>query len=73
MPATGFLSHHAHEYISGFEHFPDYSTCCIFSPFSEKGQIEELINITKDLDNSTVSDIIRNKLSEYYSLSDASY
>ena len=53
------------KYISGFEHFPDYSTCCIFSPFSEKGQIEELINITKDLDNSTVSDIIRNKLSEY--------
>ena len=52
-------------YISGFERFPDYSTCCIYSPFSEKGQVEELMNITKDLDNSTVSDIIRKKLSEY--------
>lgn len=51
--------------ISGFEHFPDYSTCCIYSPFSKKGQIEELINKTKDLDNDKVSDIIRNKLTEY--------
>ena len=52
-------------HISGFEHFPDYSTCCIYSPFSETGQIEELMNKTKDLDNDKVSDIIRNKLTEY--------
>ena len=53
------------KFISGFEHFPDYSTCCIYSPFSEKGQIEELMNKTKDLDNSSVFDIIRNNFSEY--------
>ena len=52
-------------YISGFEHFPDYSICCIYSPFSEKGQIDELMNKTKDLDNEKVADIIRNKLTEY--------
>jgi HD superfamily phosphodiesterase len=52
-------------YISGFEHFPDYSTCCIYSPFSEKGQIDELMNMTKGLETDKVSDIIRNKLTEY--------
>lgn len=54
-------------HISGFEHFPDYSTCCIYSPFSETGQIEELMDKTKDLDKNKVSDIIRNKLTEYIS------
>ena len=52
-------------YISGFEHFPNYSTCCIYSPFSRKEQIDELMNNTKDMDNNDITDFIKNKLPEY--------
>lgn len=52
-------------YISGFEHFPNYSTCCIYSPFSKKEQIEELMNNTKDMDDNKITDIIKKKLPEY--------
>lgn len=31
-------------YISGFENFPQYSSCCIYSPFTNKSEIEDLLN-----------------------------
>ena len=36
-------------YISGFEDFPDYGTCCIYSPFSKKEQINQLLNKVKEM------------------------
>ncbi|MBR5034261.1 MAG: ATP-binding protein [Bacteroidales bacterium] len=53
------------QYISGFEHFPDYSSCSIYSPFSNDKQIEELLSSITDIDSRATTDIIRNKLSEY--------
>lgn len=34
-------------YISGFENFPQYSSCCIYSPFTNKSEIEDLLNNTR--------------------------
>lgn len=52
-------------YISGFEHFPDYSLCCIYSPFSNKKQITDLLEMTNGATEDKVREIIRTKLSEY--------
>lgn len=52
-------------YVTGFEDFPDYSTCSIYSPFSKKEQIEELIESTKDKSENHILGIIKDKLSEF--------
>lgn len=52
-------------YISGFERFPDYSSCCIYSPFSNKEQIKDLLDMTAGLTEDKVRELIRSKLSEY--------
>ena len=54
-------------YISGFEHFPDYSSCCIYSPFSNKEQITDLLEMTNGATEDKVRELIRAKLSEYIS------
>lgn len=52
-------------YISGFEHFPDYSKYCIYSPFSNKEQITDLLEMTKGATEDKIRELIRTKLSEY--------
>lgn len=55
------------KYVTGFESFPDYSSCCIYSPFSRKEQIDDLISLTFDKDEVQIRDIIKDKLSSYIS------
>ena len=52
-------------YISGFEHFPKYSNCYIYSPFSKRGQVDELLNSTKNMEDDEIRNYIRNKLTEF--------
>lgn len=54
-------------YISGFEDFPVYSTCCIYSPFSEKKQIEELLININDKSDNEIREYIRKNITEYIS------
>ena len=55
-------------YITGFEVFPDYSTCCIYSPFS-KNQREQLLDLVKDMDESAIISTIREKIPEFFTSS----
>lgn len=52
-------------YISGFEFFPDYSTCCIYSPFSKEGQVDKLLEELKDKEESEMKEYLRKNLSQY--------
>ena len=54
-------------FVSGFEFFPSYSTCSIYSPFSKKEQIDELMVITKDKNEIQIQNIIKDKISQYIS------
>lgn len=52
-------------YVSGFEQFPAYSNCVIYSPFSDTTQVSELIDATKNYDYNETCNYIRKKMSEY--------
>lgn len=52
-------------WISGFENFPPYSSCCIYSPFTNKEEIENLLNHVKDMPESDIKSYIRENLSSY--------
>lgn len=52
-------------YISGFENFPDYGTCCIYSPFSRKEQIDYLLDKVKDMSEQDIKDYIQAHIGEY--------
>lgn len=52
-------------YISGFERFPAYSTCCIYSPFSKEGQVNKLIEELKGKDDSDIKEHIRKNINQY--------
>ena len=52
-------------YISGFEKFPEYSSCIIYSPFSSKKQVEELLSYSKDKTEAEIKSYINDKLKEY--------
>ena len=52
-------------WISGFENFPPYSSCCIYSPFTNKREIENLLNHVKDMPESDIKSYIRENLSSY--------
>ena len=52
-------------YISGFENFPEYSSCIIYSPFSSKKQVEELLLYAKDKTDAEIKSYINDKLKEY--------
>ena len=52
-------------WISGFENFPDYSTCCIYSPFSKKEQIDYLLDMVKDMSEQEIKHYIQTNISEY--------
>lgn len=54
-------------YITGFENFPDYCTCSIYSPFSNKEQIEDLMVSTMNQDDNQIRRIIEDKFSDYIS------
>lgn len=54
-------------FVSGFEDFPSYSTCSIYSPFSKKEQIDELMTVTKDKNESQIRTIIKDTISQYLS------
>ena len=53
-------------WISGFEHFPSYSSCCIYSPFTSREMIKNLLESTKiySCDNDIRQHITSN-VSEY--------
>lgn len=51
--------------ISGFEDFPQYCSCCIYSPFTNKSEIEDLLNNTRDKSETDIKDYVREKLSSY--------
>lgn len=52
-------------YISGFERFPDFSTCCIYSPFSNKDQVDKLLEELKDKDDSETKEYLCKNISQY--------
>lgn len=52
-------------YISGFEDFPDYGTCCIYSPFSTKEQIDHLLDTVKDMSEQDIKHYIQTNILEY--------
>lgn len=52
-------------YISGFERFPDYGTCCIYSPFSEKEQANKLFEELKDKEENNAKEYIRKNINKY--------
>lgn len=54
-------------YISGFESFPDYSTCCIYSPFSEKKQIYKLMKDINDKDEYGIRSYLYKHINDYIS------
>ena len=52
-------------WISGFENFPNYGTCCIYSPFSKKEQIDQLLDSVKDMSEQDIKNYIQTHISEY--------
>ena len=52
-------------YISGFEHFPEYSNCYIYSPFSKKGQVDDLLNSTINMKDDEIRNYVRSILTEF--------
>ena len=52
-------------YISGFERFPDYSNCCIYSPFSKDGQVDNLFEELRDKEDSEIKEYLRKNFSQY--------
>lgn len=52
-------------YISGFERFPAFSTCCIYSPFSNKDQVNNLLEELKDMDGNDIKEYIRRNIHRY--------
>lgn len=55
------------KYVSDFENFPRYCSCSIYSPFSKKEQIDELMTVTKDKNESQIRTIIKDTISQYLS------
>ncbi len=53
------------KFISGFESFPAFSECHIYSPFSKKSQIEALLEYSKDRNDELIKDYIDRNLNEY--------
>ncbi len=56
-------------YVSGFERFPDYSTCCIFSPFNSKNKAKDLFEAVKDMPDVEIKEYIKNNLHSYITTS----
>lgn len=54
-------------YISGFESFPDYRTGCIYSPFSEKKQIDKLMADIDGKDNNGIKEYLHKHIKDYIS------
>ena len=52
-------------WISGFENFPSYSSCCIYSPFTSKEEIVRLLEDVENLNDSDIKEYIRTNLSRY--------
>jgi len=53
-------------YIGGFENFPEYSNCCIFSPFRNNKDILELRNVVKTCSNyERIRDLVKSKIKIY--------
>lgn len=52
-------------WISGFENFPHYSSCCIYSPFTSKREIEDLLNNVKGMSESDTKNYLRQNISIY--------
>ena len=52
-------------YISGFENFPSYCNCCIYSPFSDEKQSSKLLKEIKGMDDDIIKQYIRTNLFEY--------
>lgn len=55
------------KWISGFEVFPKYSTCCIYSPFSKIGQEKDLLEKVNGMNDLEIKNYINEHLSEYVS------
>lgn len=53
--------------LSGFENFPDYCVCCIYSPFQDNSQIQDLLNKTRALNQEQLYQLIRSTLEKYVS------
>ena len=51
--------------VSGFEYFPDYSSCCIYSPFTDKTEIYKLLNHLKNDSESDVKKYLHENISLY--------
>lgn len=52
-------------WISGFENFPHYSSCCIYSPFTSKREIEDLLDNVKGMSESDTKNYLRQNISIY--------
>ena len=51
--------------LNGFEYYPEYSSCCIYSPFTNKDKASELMNITKDMPEQNIKDYVQENLLDY--------
>lgn len=56
-------------YVSGFERFPDYSTCCIFSPFSTENNAKKLYDAVKNKQDIEIREYIKNEMPSYITTS----
>ena len=52
-------------WLNSFEHYPQYSSCCIYSPFTNKDEVGDLMNITKDLSEQNIKDYVQENLLSY--------
>lgn len=51
--------------ISGFEEFPDYSSCSIFSPFNDREQIKKMLKDVEGKQYLEVKNYVLENISEY--------
>lgn len=49
-------------YVSGFEHFPRYSSCCIYSPFNKGYKAKDLYDKIKGIDSSDIKEYIKKEV-----------
>lgn len=52
-------------WVTSFEYYPQYSSCCIYSPFTNKDEVGNLMNITKDMPERNIKDYVQENLLNY--------
>lgn len=53
------------EFLSGFERFPSYCNCCIYSPFEKQSQVNTLMSSTNGMGDEELMTYLRKNISDY--------